>query len=53
MDLSKGKELTFSGLPVKVKGKALLIVQSVHRDGKTVQITRPEMKDTRKAGSKE
>jgi len=53
MDISKGKELTFSGLPVKVKGKALMMAQSVHRDEKTVQITRPQMKDAQKAGSKQ
>jgi hypothetical protein len=53
MDISKGKELIFSGLPVKVKGKALMMAQSVHRDEKTVQITRSEMKDAQKAGSKQ
>lgn len=53
MDISKGKKLTFSGLPVKVKGKALIMAQSVHRDEKTVPITRSEMKDAQKAGSKQ
>jgi len=53
MDLSKGKELTFSGLPVKVKGKALLMAQSVQNGDKTVQITRPQMKDAQPAGSKQ
>jgi len=38
---------------VKVKGKALMMAQSVHRDEKTVQITRPQMKDAQKAGSKQ
>jgi hypothetical protein len=53
MDISKGKKLTFSGLPVKVKGKALIMAQSVHRDEKTVPITRSETKDAQKAGSKQ
>jgi len=53
MDISKGKELVFSGLPVKFKGKALMMAQSVHRDEKTVQITRSEMKDAQKAGSEQ
>jgi hypothetical protein len=53
MDISKGKELVFSGLPVKFKGKALMMAQSVHRDEKTVQIMRSEMKGAQKAGSEQ
>ena len=44
MDLGKGKELSFSGLPVKIKGRALMMAQSVHNGEQTVQIMRPQTK---------
>jgi len=53
VDISKGNELTFSGLPVKIKGKALLMAQSVQNGDKVVQIQRPEVKDAQTTGSKQ
>ena len=38
--VKKGLELTFTGVPVKVKDKRLLIAQTVEHDGKTIQIAR-------------
>ena len=40
MDVSKGSSLTFSGFPVKVKDRALVVAQSVKKDDRFVQINR-------------
>ena len=40
MDVSKGSSLTFSGFPVKVKDRALVVAQSIQKDDRFVQIDR-------------
>lgn len=40
MDLSKGKEVTFSGVPVKVKDKRLVMARSIQKGDQVVQIDR-------------
>jgi hypothetical protein len=40
MDVKKDSSLTFSGFPVKVKGKPLIVAQSIKQDDKLVQINR-------------
>ncbi len=40
MDVSKGGSLTFSGFPVKVKDKPLIVAQSVRNGDKFVEINR-------------
>lgn len=40
MDVNKGSSLTFSGFPVKVKDKSLMVARSVKKDDQFVQINR-------------
>ncbi|REK10459.1 MAG: hypothetical protein DWQ37_16370 [Planctomycetota bacterium] len=47
MELAKGDELTFTGVPVKIRTKRMLMAHSLEHDGKTVQIKRgPQSKDS-------
>jgi len=40
MQVKKGDQLTITGAPVKIKGKRMVLAQSIEHDGKTVQIDR-------------
>jgi hypothetical protein len=40
MDITKGSTLTFSGFPVKVKDKRMMVAQTVKKDDRVVQINR-------------
>ena len=55
MDVKKGSSLTFSGFPVKVKDKALVVAQSVQQGDQFVQINRQPAQGDRAqpAGNKE
>lgn len=44
MNISEGKRLTFSGFPVKLEDKVLVMARSVEINGKTVQINRQPSK---------
>ena len=49
-DINKGSNLTFSGFPVKVKDKSLMLAQSVRKDDKFIQINRQGSKGQQQQG---
>lgn len=51
VDIAAGQQLTFSGAPVKVKNKSMLMANSIQHDGQTVPIDRGQRPKNKQASS--